>query len=141
MKNYVILRSYEQGWFDEREGIKNIQNFAVVKYRKSNFDFYSAKYKIYYFYDELLDHTELEEILKKYGYELKNYINNKEDLLKLIFNDTNLKNELNIVLVFENARELYYNYSEASSGSYSDIYNSTNDIKNEVYKFNMERIF
>ena len=34
MKNYVILRSYEQGWFDEREGIKNIQNLAVVKYRK-----------------------------------------------------------------------------------------------------------
>ena len=72
---------------------------------------------------------------------MKNYINNKEDLLKLIFNDTNLKDELNIVLVFENARELYYNYSEANSGSYSDIYSSTNDIKNEVYNFNMKRIF
>lgn len=142
IKDYVILRSYETGWYDERKKIKAIQNFGIIKHKKPSFNFYNSKYEIFYFYDELLNYSELENILKECKYELKDYINDSEKLLKLILNNENLKNKLSIVLVFENIRKTYYEYPDVClNGSYDDVYNSINDIKNIVYRLKMKRIF
>lgn len=143
MKDYLILRSYENGLFDELKGIKNIQNFGVVYEKEVHANLMNGKYEIFYYYDDLLNYEKLENILKDYGYNLKDYILDgkiKNELLELIFN-SKLRYKLKIVEVNENSREIFYKYESVGAGERSDYFKSLSDIRNYAFKFKMKRIF
>lgn len=136
MKNYVILRSYENAL--------GVTNFGVVYGHKPQVNMIRGKYEISYAYDELLDYEELSKILKENGYELSKFVENnkiKDELLNLIFDDENLKYKLHIVEVSKELRDLYYgDPKNQNAGENSDYYNSLKKIQNDVYKLKLKRI-
>ena len=70
MKNYVILRSYENAL--------GVTNFGLVYGHKPQVNMIRGKYEISYAYDELLDYEEFSKILKENGYELSKFVENNK---------------------------------------------------------------